>query len=92
MLAESNFRKLPKCNHAITLNLGDLFAGKIFMSVSPKCIKPVRFPVCLTKIKFSFIFILSNKKRVTNRSAPLNPDFLFVKSPTTFFKNLGLVA
>ena len=27
---------------------------KVFMSVSPETIKPMRLPVCLTKIKFRF--------------------------------------
>ena len=63
---------------------------KVFMSESPKTIKPMRLPVCLTKIKFPFIFI-SPSIKVTNRSTPLNPDVLFIKLPTTLFENLVLV-
>ena len=63
---------------------------KVFTSVFPKTIKPMRLPVCLTKIKFPFIFI-SPSIRVINRSAPLNPDVLFIKLSTTLFENLALL-
>ena len=55
------------------------------MSMSSKSIKPMKLPVCLTKIKFRFIFI-SPSIRVTNQLAPLNPDVLFIKLSTTFFQ------
>ena len=58
--------------------------------MSPKLIKPVRLPVCLTKIKFPFIFF-SSSIRVTNQSGPFNPDVLFIQLSTTFFENLALV-
>ena len=63
---------------------------KVFMSVSPKTIKLVRLPVCLTKIKFPFIFISPNIW-VIDQSASLNPDVLFIKLSTTLFENLALL-
>ena len=39
----------------------------------------------LCQYRFFFIFIFSSR-RVTNRSAPLNPDVLFIKLSRTFFR------
>ena len=81
---------LAKNTNACVARSSSFSKFKVFMSVFPKSIKPMRLPVCLTKIKFPFIFI-SRSIRVTNRSAPLNPDVLFIKLSTNFFENLALV-
>ena len=81
---------LAKNTNACVARSSSFSKFKVFMSVFPKSIKPMRLPVCLTKIKFPFIFI-SSSIRVTNRSVPLNPDVLFIKLSTTFFENLALV-
>ena len=51
---------------------------KVFKTVSPISLKPVKLPV-LNKNQIFFTFILSNKK-VTNQPAPLYPDVVFIKS------------
>ena len=81
---------LGKNTNACVARSSFFFKLKIFMSVSPKIVKPTRLPVCLTKIKFPFIFILPSIG-VPNRSVPLNPDVLFIKLSTTFFENLVFV-
>ena len=51
---------------------------KVFMTVSPKSIKPMKLSVFdLNQILFIFI---SSNKRVTNQSMPLYPDVVFINS------------
>ena len=73
------FKKTPltKCTNACIAKSSFFSRFKVFKTVSPISLKPVKLPI-LNKNQIFFTFILSNK-RVTNQPAPLYPHVVFIK-------------
>ena len=83
-----NFEKTPLTKYTnVCLAKSSFFSKfKAFMSVFPKSIKPVKLTVFnKNQIFFYFHFI---KGYTTNRSTPLHPDVVFIKSSLTFLRKL----